>query len=97
MIRRYNDNQEEIIRLNLDAIFAGVQPDVVIKPNDVINVGTNAAAPFMATVRNAFRITYGFGFVYDRNYADIDTYSAKENPQTVAAAKRASMLGTLFR
>jgi len=32
-------------------------------------VGTNAAAPFISAFRNAFRITYGFGFLYDRNYA----------------------------
>jgi hypothetical protein len=24
---------------------------------------------FLAAFRNAFRITYGFGFLYDRNYA----------------------------
>ena len=27
LVRRYNDSQEEIIRLNLDAIFAGSQPE----------------------------------------------------------------------
>jgi polysaccharide biosynthesis/export protein len=97
LIRRYNDNQEEIIRLNLDAIFAGAQPDVVLKPNDTINVGTNAVAPFMATVRNAFRMTYGFGFVYDRNYADIDSYASKTNPTDVHRAQRASRLGSLFQ
>ncbi len=97
LIRRYNDNQEEIIRLNLDAIFAGVQPDVVLKPNDTINVGSNAVAPFMATVRNAFRMTYGFGFVYDRNFADIDSYESKANPTNVRAAKRATLFGSLFR
>lgn len=97
LIRRYNDNQEEIIRLNLDAIFAGTQPDVVLKPNDTINVGTNAAAPFMATIRNAFRMTYGFGFVYDRNFADIDSYTARENPETVNRIQRANRLGALFR
>jgi protein involved in polysaccharide export with SLBB domain len=97
LVRRYNDNQEEIIRLNLDAIFAGSQPDVVLKPNDMINVGTNAAAPFMATIRNAFRLTYGFGFVYDRNFADIDSYSSKANPETVRQAKKASQFGALFR
>jgi hypothetical protein len=32
-------------------------------------VGTNAFQPFVASFRNAFRITYGFGFLYDRNYA----------------------------
>jgi len=97
LIRRYNDNQEEIIRLNLDAIFAGAQPDVVLKPNDTINVGSNAVAPFMATVRNAFRMTYGFGFVYDRNFADIDSYEAQANPANVRAAKRAALFGSLFR
>jgi polysaccharide export outer membrane protein len=97
LIRRYNDNQEEIIRLNLDAIFAGAQPDVVLKPNDTINVGSNAVAPFMATVRNAFRITYGFGFVYDRNFGDIDSYEAKANPANVRTAERAALFGSLFR
>lgn len=97
LVRRYNDNQEEIIQLNLDAIFAGMQPDVVLKPNDVLNVGTNAIAPFMATVRNAFRLTYGFGFVYDRNFADIDSYSSKANPQEVRRAQRASLFGSLFQ
>lgn len=97
LIRRYKDDQEEIIRLNLDAIFAGMQPDVVLKPNDTINVGTNALAPFMATVRNAFRLTYGFGFVYDRNYADIDAYAAKENPANIHRAQRQSRLGSLFK
>lgn len=97
LVRRYNDNQEEIIRLNLDAIFAGTQPDVVLKPNDVLNVGTNAIAPFMATLRNAFRMTYGFGFVYDRNFADIDSYSSRANPSEVRRAKRATMFGSLFQ
>jgi hypothetical protein len=36
----------------------------------VIEVGTSVRAPFWAVVRNAFRMTYGFGFVYDRNFAD---------------------------
>lgn len=97
LVRRYNDNQEEIIQLNLDAIFAGTQPDVVLKPNDVLNVGTNAVAPFMATVRNAFRLTYGFGFVYDRNFADIDSYSSKQNPADIRRAQRTSLFGSLFK
>jgi hypothetical protein len=25
--------------------------------------------PFIAAMRNAYRFTYGFGFLYDRNYA----------------------------
>ena len=35
----------------------------------MIFVGTNAAAPFLAALRNGFRVTYGFGFIYDRNFA----------------------------
>jgi hypothetical protein len=97
LIRRYNDDTEEIIRLNLDAIFAGTQPDVVLKPNDTINVGTSIVAPFMATVRNAFRMTYGFGFVYDRNFADIDSYAAQPNPAVVEQQNFLDRFGSLFR
>jgi hypothetical protein len=35
-------------------------------------------AGFLAVLRNAFRLSYGFGFVYDRNFADSDTFQAKE-------------------
>jgi hypothetical protein len=53
----------------MDKVFSGTQPDIYLKPNDIVRVGTNAYAPFVAAFRNAFRITYGFGFLYDRNYA----------------------------
>lgn len=70
VIRRLPGNREVYARVDLDKIFAGEQPDLYLKPNDVVNVGTNAAAPFMAALRGAFRFTYGFGFLYDRNYYD---------------------------
>ena len=41
-----------------------------LKPNDVIAVGTDPRGIFYAVVRNAFRMTYGFGFIYDRNFAN---------------------------
>lgn len=69
IIRRVGDEKELFVRVNLDKIFAGEQSDVYLKPNDIVNVGTTAWAPFVAAVRGAFRITYGFGFLYDRNYA----------------------------
>ena len=50
-------------------IFSGQQPDVYLKPDDKIMVGTNALAPFIAAARGAFRLTYGLGFLYDRNFA----------------------------
>ena len=70
LIRRIGENQEQIIPINVEAIFTGEDSDLFLKGNDVIAVGTNAAASFMAVVRNAFRMTYGFGFIYDRNFAD---------------------------
>ncbi len=69
LIRRLGPDREVFARLDLAAIFAGDQPDVYLKPYDQVMVGTNILAPFIAAVRGGFRITYGFGFLYDRNYA----------------------------
>ncbi|MEE8169138.1 MAG: SLBB domain-containing protein [Phycisphaerae bacterium] len=81
LIRRGNGDEEEIIPINLDMIFAGEEDAFFLKPNDIINVGTNPLMPFIATIRSAFRISYGFGFVYDRNFADIDSFSGQSNPK----------------
>ncbi len=70
LIRRVGNNQEQLIPLDLEAIFRGDQPDVFLKPNDVLAIGTSWQAPFMAVLRNAFRFTYGFGFIWDRNFAE---------------------------
>jgi polysaccharide export outer membrane protein len=70
IVRRVGPNKEVYVRVDLDKVFAGEQPDLYLKPNDVVNVGTNAVAPFLAAIRGAFRFTYGFGFLYDRNFAD---------------------------
>ncbi len=78
LIRRLSSSEEQIIQLDLDAIFAGEAPDFYVKPNDIVNVGTTPAAVFFAVLRNAFRFTYGMGFVYDRNFADSDTFAARE-------------------
>lgn len=72
VIRRIGENKEEIVMVDLDKIANGEQPDFFIKPNDLINVGTHATARWLAVLRNAFRATYGFGFVYDRNFGDAD-------------------------
>ncbi|MBI1370282.1 MAG: hypothetical protein GC162_16730 [Planctomycetes bacterium] len=68
LTRRLGKNQEATVRLNLRAIFEGVQPDIYLKKNDTINIGTNAVASFAAVVRNSFRFSYGFGFLLDRNF-----------------------------
>lgn len=68
IIRRTGPDQEMYVRVDLAKIFAGEQSDLFLKPNDIVQVGTNAAAPFLAAIRGAFRFTYGFGFLYDRNF-----------------------------
>lgn len=72
VIRRIGKEKEEIVMVDLDKIASGEQPDFFIKPNDLINVGTHPTARWRAVLRNAFRATYGFGFIYDRNFADRD-------------------------
>ncbi|MHC4544277.1 MAG: polysaccharide biosynthesis/export family protein [Planctomycetota bacterium] len=72
VIRRIGKDKEEIVMVDLDKIASGEQPDFFIKPNDLINVGTHPTARWRAVLRNAFRATYGFGFIYDRNFADRD-------------------------
>lgn len=68
LIRRVGD-QDVFVRINLSKIFVGQEPDLYLQPNDMILVGTNFPAPFLAALRNGFRVTYGFGFLYDRNFA----------------------------
>ena len=70
VIRRIGEKKEEIVMVDLEKIANGTQPDFFIKPNDVINVGTHGMARWLYQLRNAFRATYGFGFVYDRNFTD---------------------------
>jgi polysaccharide biosynthesis/export protein len=69
IIRRIGQNKEVYVRVDLDKIFAGEQPDLYLKPNDIVYVGTNVIAPFLSAFRNAYRISYGFGFTYDQNFA----------------------------
>jgi polysaccharide export outer membrane protein len=70
VIRRVGEKKEEIVMVDLEKIANGTQPDFFIKPNDVINVGTHGVSRYLAVLRNAFRATYGFGFIYDRNFGN---------------------------
>jgi polysaccharide biosynthesis/export protein len=70
--RRIDENHEAIVMVNLKRIAEGSQPDFFIKPHDIVNVGTHPSARWLAILRTAFRATYGFGFIYDRNFADRD-------------------------
>jgi len=69
VIRRVAGDKEVIVRVDLMRISEGREPNIYLKPNDMVVVGTDFYPPFLAAVRGAFRITYGFGFLYDRNYA----------------------------
>ncbi len=80
VVRRIGRKREEIVSVDLDKIASGEQPDFFIKPNDLINVGTHATSRWRAILRNAFRATYGFGFVYDRNFAYKDYYGTTYSP-----------------
>jgi len=80
VVRRIGRKREEIVMVDLDKIARGEQPDFFIKPNDLINVGTHPTSRWRAVLRNAFRATYGFGFVYDRNFADRDYYTRRPIP-----------------
>ena len=77
VIRRLGPDREVWVRVDLAKLFAGRQPDIYIKPDDQVLVGTNLIAPYLAALRNAFRFTYGAGFIYDRNFAyDRNTFGA---------------------
>jgi protein involved in polysaccharide export with SLBB domain len=78
--RRLEGDREEITQWDLARIVAGQDPDFYLKKEDVVTVGTHAVAPLLAMIRNSFRLTYGFGFVYDRNFADIDAVVPQQNP-----------------
>lgn len=92
IIRRVQGTDRQItIPVNLDAVFAGLEDDVLLRSDDLINVGTHFVAPFLFVIRNSFRFTYGFGFVYDRNFADQDSIAGRQNPETIARQRRASL------
>jgi len=68
LVRRIGRDQEQTTAINVRAICAGKEPDQFLKPNDVLEIGTHWKTSFLAVVRNAFRVSYGFGLIYDRNF-----------------------------
>jgi protein involved in polysaccharide export with SLBB domain len=91
LIRREPGTDKQFTRtVDLDAIFAGLDDDFYLRDDDVVNVGTHFVAPFLYVIRNSFRFTYGFGFVYDRNFADKDAYGGRTNPEVLREARRQS-------
>ena len=80
LVRRVSENEEEIIYVDLEKIAKGEAPDFFLQPDDLIRVGTDQGAIWMAVLRNAFRATYGFGLVYDQNFADIYPFRGDIQP-----------------
>ena len=70
LTRRLSDNTQATVTLNYAAIVQRTEPDIFLKPNDHISIGTNWGATPMAIIRNGFRATYGFGFLLDRNFGN---------------------------
>jgi polysaccharide biosynthesis/export protein len=55
------------VRINMSKVWSGLQPDVFLRPDDTIEVGTDMLAPFITLVRDAPSLTTGVGFSYQRN------------------------------
>lgn len=85
LTRMVDKHHQATIRLDLRAINEGTQPDLYLKSNDRINVGTNFWAFPLAVVRGGFRATYGFGFLLDRNFGN-DVFGAP--PSNVGSGGR---------
>jgi polysaccharide export outer membrane protein len=69
LIRMVGPDRQGMIRLDLRAINEGSQPDIFMKANDRVNIGTTFWAYPLAVARNGFRASYGYGFLLDRNFA----------------------------
>ena len=70
LVRRIGTDKEACVRVNLAAIRNRSEPDIFLRPDDHINIGTNFWATPLAVIRNGFRMTYGFGFLVDRNWGN---------------------------
>ncbi|MEO0512492.1 MAG: SLBB domain-containing protein [Planctomycetota bacterium] len=75
LTRMIGGDRQATIRLNLRAIAEQTQPDIFLRPNDRVNVGTNFWAFPLAVARGGFRASYGFGFLLDRNFGN-DVFGA---------------------
>jgi len=70
LIRRIGPSREATVRVNLKAIRNRAEPDIFMRPDDHLIIGTNFFATPLAVIRNGFRMTYGFGFLLDRNFGN---------------------------
>ncbi len=75
LTRMIGTDRQATVRLDVKAIAEGTQPDVFLKPDDMVNVGTSFWATPLAVVRGGLRASYGFGFLLDRNFGN-DVFGA---------------------
>lgn len=80
LTRMVGPDEQATIMLDLRAIAEGTQPDVYLRRDDVINIGTNFWATPLAVIRGGFRTSYGFGFLLDRNFGN-DIFGAPPTNQ----------------
>ncbi|NLX14541.1 MAG: hypothetical protein GXY44_12935 [Phycisphaerales bacterium] len=96
LARKLEGDRVEITQWNLARIIDGRDPDIYLKPGDVVNVGTHAMAMLLYKIRNGFRLGYGFDFSYSRNFADIDSFGGQVNPDTRRRADLQRRFPNLF-
>ena len=70
LVRMLGNDREATIRIDLAAIRNRAEPDVYMQANDHVIIGTSFIATPLAVIRNGFRMTYGFGFLLDRNFGN---------------------------
>ncbi len=70
LVRMLGNDREATMRIDLAAIRNRSEPDVYMQANDHVIIGTNFFATPLAVIRNGFRMTYGFGFLLDRNFGN---------------------------
>ncbi len=70
LVRVIGKDREATIRVDLAAIRNRSEPDIYMRPDDHVIIGTNFFATPLAVIRNGFRMTYGFGFLLDRNFGN---------------------------
>jgi protein involved in polysaccharide export with SLBB domain len=75
LIRKIAPDRESALRVNLAAIRNRAEPDIYMRRDDHVIIGTNFWASPLAVTRNGFRMTYGFGFLLDRNFGN-DVFGA---------------------
>ncbi len=75
LTRMVGTDRQATIRLDVKAIAEGTQPDIFLKPDDMVNVGTSFWATPLAVIRGGLRASYGFGFLLDRNFGN-DVFGA---------------------